>query len=123
MKVFSDIILYGGFFFIDEVTYDPDALKTLRKDYVPALLPKLKGLVAETEPFDAAHLEQRVRALADAEGLGAAKVIHPLRAATSGRSVGPGVFELLAILGKEACVRRVEQTIRMLSEKIGRAHV
>jgi glutamyl-tRNA synthetase len=117
LKVFSDIIPYGGFFFTDEVKYDPDTVKkTLRKDGVPDLLAKLKDVLAGIDPFDVQHLEQGVRAFADAAGLGAGKVIHPLRAATSGRAVGPGVFELLAILGREACLQRIDQTIRMLQE-------
>ena len=117
LKVFSDVITYGGFFFTadDQFRYDADAVKTLKKDYVPALLPKLRDLVAAADPFDVLTLETRVRELADAEGLGAGKVIHPLRAATSGQSVGPGVFELVAILGRTSCVRRIERTIASLA--------
>jgi glutamyl-tRNA synthetase len=117
LKVFSDILTYGGFFFVadDQFKYDADAVKTLKKDYVSALLPKIHALLATAEPFAVPTLEARVRELADAEGLGAGKVIHPLRAATSGQSVGPGVFELVAILGRDSCLRRIERTITMLS--------
>ena len=52
------------------------------------------------------RLRRSMRELAEAEGLGAAKVIHPLRVAISGRSVGPGVFELAAILGKDPAACR-----------------
>ncbi len=121
IKVFSDIIIYGGFFFVagDTLQFDADALKTLKKDYVPALLPKLRDLLAAAEPFDVPTLEVRVREFADAEGLGAGKVIHALRAATSGQSVGPGVFELAVILGKDACSQRIEHTITMLNANSG----
>jgi glutamyl-tRNA synthetase len=117
LKVFSDIITYGGFFFVPDeaLEYDADAMKTLKKDYVAALLPQLRELLSATEPFDVSALEARVRALADSTGLGAGKVIHALRAATSGQSVGPGVFELAAILGREACLRRIDRTITMLT--------
>jgi glutamyl-tRNA synthetase len=117
LKVFSDILTYGGFFFAadDQFEYEPDAVKNLKKDYVPALLPKLRDLIAAAEPFDVPTLEARVRELADAADLGAGKVIHPLRAATSGQSVGPGVFELVAILGRASCLRRIERTIELLA--------
>ncbi len=117
LKVFSDMITYGGFFFVpdDQLSYDADALKTLKKDYVAALLFRLRDALAAAEPFDVATLESRVRELGDAAGLGAGKVIHVLRAAASGQSVGPGVFELASLLGKEACLRRIDRTIRMLS--------
>jgi glutamyl-tRNA synthetase len=117
IKVFSDILTYGGFFFAadDQFKDEPDAVKTLKKDYVSALLPKLRDLIASAEPFDVPTLEARVRELADSEGISAGKVIHPLRAAISGQSVGPGVFELAAILGKSSCVRRIERTIAALA--------
>jgi glutamyl-tRNA synthetase len=117
LKIFTDVLTYGAFFFVadDQLKVDTDAMKTLKKDYVPALLPKLSDLIAAAEPFDAPTLEARVRELAESTGLGAGKVIHALRAATSGQSVGPGVFELAAILGKESCLRRIDRTITMLS--------
>jgi glutamyl-tRNA synthetase len=115
LKVFSDIISYAGFFFRNELLYDPVAVKkTLRKDNVPSLLAKLRCLLDATSPFDVVTLESQVREFAEAEGLTASKIIHPLRVSTSGQMVGPGIFDILDILGKEACLFRIDSTISML---------
>jgi glutamyl/glutaminyl-tRNA synthetase len=115
LKVFSDIVPYGSFFFADDVQYDLDAVKkTLRKDNVFGLLTKLRTVFAETDPFDVPTIELRVREFSDADGIKASAIIHPMRVALSGRSVGPGVFELAAILGRQACMRRIDQTLTML---------
>jgi len=55
-----------------------------------------------------------VRAIARQRGVGAEKIIHPTRLAVSGVSVGPGLFELLEVLGKEVVVRRIRQAVQKL---------
>jgi glutamyl-tRNA synthetase len=115
LKVFSDVLTYGGFFFTNDVIYDVDAVKkTLHKDGVLEVLTKLRDVLAETEPFDVPTLEARVREMAELNVLKASAIIHPMRVALSGRSVGPGVFELAAILGKQVCLQRIDRGIRML---------
>jgi glutamyl-tRNA synthetase len=117
LKVTSDILPYGGFFFADRLTYDPDAVKkSLRKEGVHGLLAKLRQVLAGTEPFDVPTIEERVRQFGEADGLKASAINHPMRVALSGRSVGPGVFELAAILGRESCLRRIDQTLGMIAE-------
>jgi len=60
-------------------------------------------------------LESVVRSIASELGVKAAKLIHPLRVAVSGKRVGPGLFELLEVLGKERVINRIERTLAMLS--------
>jgi glutamyl/glutaminyl-tRNA synthetase len=115
LKVFTDILPYGGFFFTDDVQYEADAVKkTLRKEGAVEVLTKLRVVLAETDPFDVPTIEARVRQFSEAEGLKTSAIIHPMRVALSGRSVGPGVFELAAILGRESCLMRIDQTLKML---------
>ncbi len=118
MKVFTDVIVYGGFFFKDEVDYDPKAVqKVLLKEHVPVVLARLRERLAGLEPFDAAHIEEVVRGLAEELGVGAGKVIHPLRVATSGQTIGPGVFELVEILGKERALQRLERALALVQQE------
>ena len=59
LKVFSDILKLGRFFFTKELVHDPDAVKKrLRKDAVPAMLAELDAVLAEVEPYDLATLEK-----------------------------------------------------------------
>ena len=69
LKVFSDILKLGRFFFTKELVHDPDAVKKrLRKDTVPAMLAELDAVLAEVEPYDLATLEKVIHAYAERSG-------------------------------------------------------
>jgi glutamyl-tRNA synthetase len=115
LKVFSDILKLGRFFFADELVYDLDAVKKrLRKESVPAMLVELDEVLAEVEPFDVATLESVVHEYAERSGRKMGDVVNTLRVATTGQGVGPGLYDCLYILGRETCRARIAQTIEML---------
>jgi glutamyl-tRNA synthetase len=119
LKVFSDIIKLGRYFFTDALTYDPDAVKKrLRKDGVTDLLSGLDELLAATAPFDVPALEKAVHDFAESRGLGMGNVVNPLRVAVTGQGVGPGLYDCLAILGRESCRKRIAQTLAMLAQPV-----
>ncbi len=71
-----------------------------------ARLRVLREALAASE-WTEADLESTVRGVADAEGVGAGKAIHPLRLAVTGRGQSPGIFEVLVLLGREETLERV----------------
>jgi glutamyl-tRNA synthetase len=115
LKVFSDIVKLGRYFFTETLTHDPDAVKKrLRKEGVPAMLRELDEVLAATEPYDVSALEQAVHAYAESRGLPMGQVVNPLRVAVTGQGVGPGLYDCLAILGRESCRQRIATTLAML---------
>ena len=115
LKVFSDILKLGRFFFTKELVHDPEAVKKrLRKDTVPAMLAELDAVLAEVEPYDLATLEKVIHAYAERSGRKMGDVVNPLRVATTGQGVGPGLYDCLFILGRETCRARIAQTLDML---------
>ena len=117
LKVFSDILKMGRFFFSDDLVLDPDAVKKrLRKDGVAAMLGELELELAKVEPFDLLTLEQAVHAYAERTGRKMGDVVNPLRVAVTGQGVGPGLYDCLAILGRDACVARIRQTLESLKQ-------
>jgi glutamyl-tRNA synthetase len=68
-----------------------------------ALLPKLEAITS----WEAPRLEETVRAFAETEGAKLGKVAQPLRAALTGRSVSPPVFDVMAVLGREEALARI----------------
>ncbi len=96
-------------FISGQVVYDPEAVKKyLLEPGLEKLLPKLKEDFKRIEPFKAAELEQVLRARAEKEGVKAAVFIHALRVLLLGRSVGPGIFEVLELMGKEKTLARLD---------------
>lgn len=82
---------------------DADAKVTLA-----ALLPKLAGVGA----WRAADLEATVRAYAEETDAKLGKIAQPLRAALTGRSVSPPVFDVMAVLGRDEALARIGDLIR-----------
>jgi glutamyl-tRNA synthetase len=120
LKVFSDILKLGRYFFTENPTYDPDAVKKrLRKEGVPALLEEVDGRLAMVDPFDPAPLEQAVHEFAESRGLTMGLVVNALRVAVTGQGVGPGLYDCLAILGRDACRKRIAAALEMLRSSQG----
>jgi glutamyl-tRNA synthetase len=111
LKLFSDILLYGSFFFRDP-DYDADALaKRLHKGDMPATLRAFAQEIAAAPTFDAATLESRARAFCEARNVKFGDLNHALRVAVTGVMVGPGVFDVLTILGRDEALRRIEKAL------------
>ncbi|MBV8075045.1 MAG: glutamate--tRNA ligase [Planctomycetaceae bacterium] len=117
LKVFSDILKLGRYFFTEALTHDPDAVKKrLRKQGVPAMLEQLDAVLGAVEPFDVPTLEKAIHDYAEMHGHPMGQVVNPLRVATTGQAVGPGLYECLAILGRNSCRARIETTLEMLRQ-------
>jgi glutamyl-tRNA synthetase len=114
IKTAGDILDYRDFFVADdELVYDDKAFdKRLRKPpEAKALLAKFTERLAAAESFEPAALEKLLQAFVAAEGIEVGQIVHAVRVAVTGKGVGFGLFETLAILGKEKCVARIDQTL------------
>ncbi|CAN5747792.1 glutamate--tRNA ligase [soil metagenome] len=115
LKVFSDVVKLGRYFFNEEVTYDPDAVKKrLRKEEVPEILAELDDVLSQVEPFDVPTLETAIKERIEAKGYGVGKAVNALRVATTGQGVGPGLYDCLFILGRESSRQRISKAREML---------
>ena len=64
--------------------------------------------------FDAGTIEKELQDFVQAEGIGHAQIIHGLRIAVTGKTVGFGLFESLEILGKPECLARIDRALARL---------
>ena len=71
-------------------------------------------MLATVEPFDVPTLEKAVHDSAETHGQPIGQVVNPLRVAVTGQGVGPGLYDCLAILGRETCRARIAATLKML---------
>jgi glutamyl-tRNA synthetase len=112
LKKLSDITELTSFFFNNKYDYDEKGLKKhiLKGGNIEILQKLLKQLKAD-EKISLESLEDIVRNLAKELDISAGKVIHPTRMAVSGKTSGPGLFEMMALLGKKRCIERIERTI------------
>ena len=88
------------------LTLDDKAKKQLDAD-ARRILADLHNLLQSAQPWDAANLEAQVRNFAEAGGHKLGKVAQPLRAALTGSTVSPPVFDVMAVLGKDESLSRL----------------
>ncbi|MEO1490785.1 MAG: glutamate--tRNA ligase [Pseudomonadota bacterium] len=86
--------------------FDEKASKLITSDTVPMLLRLTERLRNDTD-WTVASTEKSVRSFAEEEQLKLGKVAQPLRAALTGRSVSPGVFDVMETLGREETLARL----------------
>src|SRR5690606_18339653 len=94
-------------------TYDEKAVeKRLRKPAEAApLLTSFREQLAAAETFDAASLETMLHGFVESQGITIGQIIHALRVAVTGKAVGFGMFETLAILGRERSLARIDRAL------------
>jgi glutamyl-tRNA synthetase len=113
--VAGDILDYADFFLPDDqIAYDEAAFdKRLRKPPEAAkLLGKYVGSLAGANGFEVAALEKLTNDFVQTENIKLNDIIHALRVATTGKAVGFGMFETLALLGKERCLARIDRALK-----------
>jgi len=107
----------ASYFFTEEIEFDPVAFEeVLRREGVEEILKECEEVLSRIEDFRAPVLEEAVREMAKKRGVKAAQIIHPLRVAVSGKKVGPGLFELLEVLGKERVIGRIQRARQQIKE-------
>jgi glutamyl-tRNA synthetase len=116
-RTIDDIVRQAEPYFRDEIVYDEDAVATQWKDR-PAtaeLLDAVRERLAELQAWTPDAMEQALRSLAEARGVGAGKLFQPLRVALTGLSVSPGIFDVLTLLGRERSLQRISQALVSLN--------
>ncbi len=120
IKVAGDILDYDEFFVADEA-FDYDAKAFEKRITKPAgaieLLTKFRAALVDVEPFDTARLEAWMHEWVAAEGIKIGDIVHAVRVAVTGKAVGFGLFETLAILGRERCLARIDRALTAATGK------
>ncbi len=117
LKLFSDVLSYDEYFVSDaELAFDEQAFeKRLRKPEEAApLLREFREQLAGAKSFEAPALEALLQQWVAEQGIKIGQIIHALRVATTGKPVGPGMFDCLALLGKERCLARIDRALKLI---------
>lgn len=110
MKLLKDVVTLTEFFFREDYPIDESAVrKWYSQPHIPQMLEALIRRYSVLEPFDAETVERATREVIAWLGVKGGEVIHPVRVALSGRTTGPSLFEMIAVLGKERVIRRLRR--------------
>ena len=117
IKNFSQFIAYADYFFIDKIDIEPQAFDSvLSKEGVADILQALKEKLSVLKCWEEESIENAVREVASSLQIKGGQIIHPTRVALSGKKIGPGLFEIMLLLGKEKIVKRLKEAIEKITE-------
>ncbi|MEI6631450.1 MAG: glutamate--tRNA ligase [bacterium] len=112
LNTLNDFISWADFFFLKEITPDPQA----QAKFLGTDLSKEFSLFAErleeVKDFDIPNIEISFRELIKELGIESKKLIHPIRVALTGKTIGPGLFEVIYYLGKERTRERLLKWVK-----------
>jgi glutamyl-tRNA synthetase len=114
VTLLHEIPTAAPYLFEDPVGYDPATREKRWKPESGALLRRLLPKLEALPHFETEAIEALLQAEAAATGVKPADFIHPLRLAVSGVGQGPGLYEMLAALGRETVGRRVRRALEAL---------
>jgi glutamyl-tRNA synthetase len=118
IKVAGDILQYDELFCSDDaLNYDEKAFqKRFRDDQEgPERLRGFRDVLTGCDRFESDAVEKCLRDFLETEQLKMGQMVHLIRLAVTGKTVGFGLFETMEILGREKCLRRIEQALQRLS--------
>jgi glutamyl-tRNA synthetase len=110
-KRINEIADNSVYFFKDPETYEEKAVQKHFKTGTGAVLRELLEKLGAMENFTHEEIDALYRGHAAQTGISIGELVHPTRLAVSGVSFGPGLFEMMEVLGKEAVTRRIRTAI------------
>ena len=111
----KEFIYTCAYFYEAPTEYEQKAVEKNWKPETPDQLIKLKEEFAKLSNPAKEEYEYSLTKVSEELNVGKGKLIHPLRLAVSGQSTGPGMFDLLFILGKDELVKRIEAAVKNIS--------
>ena len=113
----GDILDFADFFVPDDqLPYDEKAFdKTLRKAGAAELLAQVPRPPGRRRAVRRRRARKLMHAFVAAEGIKIGEIIHAVRVAVTGKSVGLGLFDTLAILGRDRCLARIDRALGRIS--------
>ncbi|MCP4619096.1 MAG: glutamate--tRNA ligase [Bradyrhizobium sp.] len=106
-KTLLELIAGSYFIFADRPLEIEAKAEALLTDDARTLITKLRNALGAVSPWSAETTEAAMRNFAEQNNLKLGAVAQPLRAALTGRTTSPGIFEVLAVLGREECLARL----------------
>jgi glutamyl-tRNA synthetase len=117
MQTLDDFWTLAGFLVEPQPT-DEKAWNKVMKNGAADTLEKVREALARTEPFTPESIESSLRSVVEELGAKPGAVFQPIRVAISGSTVSPGIFESVAVLGRDETLARIDQALARANGRI-----
>lgn len=117
VRTLQELAEASRYFFNDITEYDEKGIKKyFTQENVKTLLIKGKECLSRISEFNVENTEKAYRELIQELNIKGGQIIHPTRLALTGRTASPGLFDVMALLGKERCLNRIEKAIQFIKQ-------
>jgi glutamyl-tRNA synthetase len=115
-RTIDDIVRQAAPYLAVHVSYDPEAVAKQWKDRSSTIdvLASARNTLATINKWEPQQLEDALRAEAERRGIGAGKLFQPLRVALTGLTISAGIFDVLALLGRDRSLARIDDAMKFL---------
>jgi glutamyl-tRNA synthetase len=110
----TDLWEQSWFFFQSPADYDEKVVRKVWKEDSGALLGELYESLKLVEPFTADKIEPAVKDLAESLETGFGQLMNPLRLSLVGSNIGPGLMDMMEVLGKEEVLQRIDRALQTI---------
>jgi glutamyl-tRNA synthetase len=117
-KTLVEMAEISAFFYRDFDEFEQQAAKKHLKQSALEPLQQLRERLAMLEDWQGAALHQVVIDVSEALDLNMGKVAQPLRVAVAGRAASPGLDVTLELVGREACLRRIDKALAWINKRV-----
>ncbi len=112
----SDFWQQSAFFFEAPLEYDEKMIKKRWKENTPEILQAFLSRVKESQEFSFTYLESIIQSILEEKEIGMGQIMMPLRLVLVGSGKGPGVIEIMEILGKDEVISRIQSGIEKIKK-------
>lgn len=110
-KTLVELGAQARFYLRDDVTLDPKAAAKFLNDSTLPRLARLRTRLEALADWNEDALHETFTSFIDAEGVKLGKVAQPVRVALTGSTASPGIFQVMAVLGKHRCLDRIDRVL------------
>ena len=110
----TDLWEQAWFFFQSPSGYDEKVIRKVWKDDSASLLRDLSSSLTPVEPFTAGEIEPVLKNLTESREIGFGKLMNPLRLSLVGANIGPGLMDIMEVLGKEVVLQRINRALQTI---------
>ncbi|MCP2239753.1 glutamate--tRNA ligase [Thermoanaerobacterium thermosaccharolyticum] len=120
-KTLNEIAEAMSYYFNDEFDYDEKGVKKyFEKDGVDNILKEAIEVLDKVDDFNLVETEKAYRDLIEKLDIKSGDLFHPTRLAISGRTFGPGLFDIMELLGKKKTIERIKKAIKYIENIKGK---
>ena len=113
--VFINDLLAEDYLFVAPTNYDEQTVNKKWKAETPAIIKELRSVLENIVDFNAANIEVAFKSFIEEKGLGFGAVLPNFRVLVTGMGMGPSMFEICALLGKEETLRRMDVGLQAIA--------